>query len=104
MQFFNAFLIDNFTSHRETGCEDFTYFNFRGIKTCFLLKACTDKRPKCTKPETCVSGKLTCTEVEMCDKLDNDPAILSTKMRWRCQGGINPYEEKIPAGTPCYTQ
>ena len=36
------------------------------------------------------------------------PKLLHTHndsdISWRCQGGINPYKEDIPAGTPCYTQ
>ena len=39
---------------------------------------------------------------KFCPKLlhtHNDSAISC-----RCQGGINPYKEDIPAGTPCYTQ
>ena len=80
-------------------CKDFTYFNFRGIETCFLLTGCNDKRPKCTVPDSCVSGKTSCTELSVCNKLTRTPGM----MRWRCQGGINPYTEDIPVGTPCYT-
>ena len=43
--------------NQNTECKDFTFFHFRSIKTCFLLRGCTDKRPKCTEEESCVSGK-----------------------------------------------
>ena len=84
-------------------CHDFTYFNFRGIKTCFLLKGCSDKRPKCTVAASCVSGGTPpdCMPKDTCDMLSEDN--IENHMRWRCQGGINPYKEKIPAGIPCYT-
>ena len=38
---------------------------------------------------------------DTCDMLSEDH--IENHMRWRCQGGINPYKEKIPAGIPCYT-
>ena len=84
-------------------CHDFTYFNFRGIKTCFLLKGCSDKRPKCTVAASCVSGGTPpdCMPKDTCDMLSEDN--IENHMRWQCQGGINPYKEKIPAGIPCYT-
>ena len=41
-------------------CTDFTYFDFRSIKTCFLLKGCEDKRPRCTVRDSCVSGRKDC--------------------------------------------
>ena len=82
-------------------CNDYTFFDFRGIRTCFLLKGCSDIRPKCTVATSCVSGKTTCENMNKCDELSTNN--LHNKMKWRCQGGINPYEEKIPAGTPCYT-
>ena len=43
--------------NQNTECKDFTFFHFRSVKTCFLLRGCTDKRPKCTEEESCVSGK-----------------------------------------------
>ena len=45
-----------FVLFREESCTDFTYFNFRGIQTCFLLSGCSDKKPKCTVESSCVSG------------------------------------------------
>ena len=86
---------------RNRECTDFTYFDFRSIHTCFLLRGCTDKRPRCTEEESCVSGTS-----RQCGKYcpmlpELDPA---RDLAWRCQGGINPYKENIPAGTPCYAQ
>ena len=66
-----------------------------------LLNDCSDKRPKCTVPSSCVSGKVSCSDRKMCHMLSSHD--IEQHMRWRCQGGINPYEEDIPAGTPCYT-
>ena len=81
-------------------CRDFTYFNFRGIRTCFLLSGCNDKRPRCTVPTSCVSGRKDCADGHFCSKLSQKPG---EDIAWRCQGGINPYKEDIPSETPCYT-
>ena len=81
-------------------CKDFTFFDFRGIKTCFLLKGCTDKRPKCTVPSACVSGRSSACG-KYCPRLAHHE---DDHLAWRCQGGINPYKENIPAGTPCYAK
>jgi len=81
-------------------CRDFTYFNFRGIRTCFLLSGCSDKRPRCTVPTSCVSGRKDCADGHFCTKLSQKPG---EDIAWRCQGGINPYKEDIPSETPCYT-
>jgi len=81
-------------------CRDFTYFNFRGIRTCFLLSGCNDKRPRCTVPTSCVSGRKDCADGHFCGKLNQKPG---EDIAWRCQGGINPYKEDIPSETPCYT-
>ena len=101
----NVFYWYNFSeaSEENNQCNDFTFFDFRGIKTCFLLKGCSDKRPKCTVAASCVSGGTPpdCMPKDTCDMLSEDH--IENHMRWRCQGGINPYKEKIPAGIPCYT-
>ena len=81
-------------------CKDFTFFDFRGIKTCFLLKGCTDKRPRCTVPSACVSGRSSACG-KYCPQLTHHEG---EHVAWRCQGGINPYKENIPAGTPCYAK
>ena len=81
-------------------CKDFTFFDFRGIKTCFLLRDCTDKRPRCTVPSACVSGRSSACG-KYCPKISHHE---EEHIAWRCQGGINPYKENIPAGTPCYAK
>ena len=88
-------------SFSNSECTDFTFFDFRSIQTCFLLRGCTDKRPPCTNPGSCISGKSgECGKY--CPMLTEHDS--SQDLAWRCQGGINPYKENIPAGTPCYAQ
>jgi len=84
----------------EPSCTDFTFFNFRGIQTCFLLSGCSDKKPRCTVPNSCVSGRRDCADGSFCPMLTQKPG---EDIAWRCQGGINPYKEDIPEDTPCYT-
>ena len=78
-------------------CTDFTYFTFRALATCFLLRGCTDRRPRCSEARSCVSGHSGGCGLH-CPRLTRGQGVV-----WRCQGGINPYKENIPAGTPCYT-
>ena len=78
-------------------CSDFTYFHFRSVATCFLLRGCTDRRPRCSEARSCVSGHSGGCGLH-CPRLTRGQGVV-----WRCQGGINPYKENIPAGTPCYT-
>ena len=73
-------------------CKDFTFFDFRGIKTCFLLRDCTDKRPKCTVPTACVSGRSSACG-KYCPQLTHHE---EEHIAWRCQGGINPYNLQGP--------
>ena len=85
---------------RQPECSDFTFFNFRGIQTCFLLRGCTDKKPRCTVPSSCISAQRNCADGKFCKALTQKPG---EDIAWRCQSGINPYKEEIPSGTPCYT-
>ena len=61
----NCFWIDLYLIFSNPNCTDFTYFDFRSIKTCFLLKGCEDKRPRCTVRDSCVSGSKDCRSYHM---------------------------------------
>ena len=61
----NCFWIDLYFIFSNPNCTDFTYFDFRSIKTCFLLKGCEDKRPRCTVRDSCVSGRKDCRSYHM---------------------------------------
>jgi len=83
-------------------CKFYTFIKFRGNPSCFLLRSCYDKKPKCTVPGTCVTGKINCKDVIPCPrlKLNTDDEYLA---HWRCKG-INPYNEEIPSHVTCHTR
>ena len=91
-------------SYDEDGakCTDYTFFDLRGEKTCFLLAGCNDKKSICPVQYTCTSGAIEdggCISRPggTCKKISTD------HVRWRCNG-VNPYTEEVPVGTACYTQ
>ena len=84
---------------KNKNCNFFTFFNFRGSPSCFVLKGCNEKKPRCTLARNCVSGQKDCHNMrKTCPKLNLKKG---DKARWRCKG-INPYMKDIPEGTHCY--
>ena len=59
---------------RFRGCAEYTFFNFRGIMTCFLLSGCHDKRPRCTQSSSCVSGSISCETEPRCPQIETMPS------------------------------
>ena len=84
---------------KDESCKFFTFFNFRRSPSCYALKGCQEKKPRCSVPSNCVSGEKNCQQLTgACPKLEIKDG---DKARWRCRG-INPYKEDIPKGTHCY--
>ena len=100
---------------QKENCKFFTFFQFRGFPSCYLLKSCNEKvrvvtilqtlrayseqKPVCTEKDTCVSGMMTCTVETPCPRLRLKRGDHS---RWRCDG-VNPYKEDIPSHVSCHT-
>jgi len=82
----------------EAQCNFFTFFRFRGIPSCYILKSCNEKKPACNDPRNCKSGQRTCKK-KFCAKLVMNDGRYA---HWRCQG-LNPYMEDIPEGKTCHT-
>ena len=84
---------------KDDSCKFFTFFNFRGSPSCYALKGCQEKKPRCSMPSNCVSGEKNCKQLTgACPRLGKKDG---DKARWRCKG-INPYKDDIPEGTHCY--
>ena len=100
---------------QKENCKFFTFFQFRGFPSCYLLKSCnekvsvvkilqtlrtySDQKPVCTEKDTCVSGMMTCTVETPCPRVRFKRGDHS---RWRCDG-VNPYKEDIPSHVSCHT-
>jgi len=82
----------------EPQCNFFTFFQFRGIPSCYILRSCNEKKPACNDPRNCKSGQRTCKK-KFCPKLVMNDGQYA---HWRCQG-LNPYMEDIPEGKTCHT-
>jgi len=81
-------------------CNYFTFLKHRGIASCFLLSGCNEQKPKCIPKHACMSGRKNCGIGSFCKKLEHHST--TEHSRWRCED-VNPYDERIPAGTPCHT-
>merc|ERR1712243_430341 len=89
----------------DADCQHFTIHTARGGSTCYLLTSCMDPSDSdaCIKDGLCNSGPRDCASNNNCDMLPDyvDPAS-ANKIKWQCDGSINPYTQQVPEGETCF--
>jgi len=89
----------------DADCQHFTIHTARGGSTCYLLTSCMDPSDSdaCIKDGLCNSGPRDCASNNNCPMLPDyvDPAS-ANKIKWQCDGSINPYTQQVPEGETCF--
>jgi len=89
----------------EAQCNHFTIHTARGGTICYLLTSCMDPSDSdaCIKDGLCNSGPKDCESNNNCPMLIDyvDPAS-ANKIKWQCDGSINPYTQQVPEGETCF--